>query len=183
MAKLPRNKFTDRALLLHICHYDPATGIFTWVNPPLHRSKAGKRMGRITTLGYVKIKISEVEYSAGPLAWFYMTGQWPTYDIDHRNRIKTDNRWENLRQANSKENGGNTGLNRRNASGFKGVWWSKTAQKWRATIKSDGITRNLGTYETAEEAAKKYDIEAIRAFGRFANVNFPKSLERDWLFV
>ena len=31
------------------------------------------------------------------LAWLYMTGEWPEYDIKHVNGLKDDNRFSNLR--------------------------------------------------------------------------------------
>ena len=91
--------------LRSILHYDPLTGIFTWkVATRGHR--AGMTAGSVTGNGYVYITIDGVQYAAGRLAYLYMQGQHvePHLEIDHRNNIKTDNRWENLRPLTHQQN-------------------------------------------------------------------------------
>jgi hypothetical protein len=168
--------------LLHVCHYDPATGYFTWLNPPFHKKKAGTRMGSLKQCGYVQIKISNEVYYAGPLAWFYVTGEWPPNDVDHKNRIRWDNRFDNLRLCTKQQNAGNTSISVRNQSRYKGV--SRTSGgKWRASLKRDEKTVNLGDFYSNLAAALAYDKAAFQHFGEFANLNFPKSVHRDWLLV
>ena len=60
--------------------------------------------------GYRKITIDGKVYSAARLAWFYKTGRWPDPEIDHINRIRDDNRWENLREATRADNLANRAL-------------------------------------------------------------------------
>lgn len=50
---------------------------------------------------------------------------------------------------------------------------SNCHHKWRAKIKVNGKTINIGTYEFAKDAAKAYDVEALKYFGEFAYLNFP----------
>lgn len=91
--------------------------------------------------------------------------------VDHKNRIKSDNRRENLRIATRSQNGYNITKTSRNTSGFKGVSWHKGAVRFIASIGHDGVLRHLGYFDTAEDAALAYNAAAIRLHGEFANLN------------
>ncbi len=80
-----------QAELKAVLHYDPETGIFTRYG----HNKCGSK----TYQGYIGIGIKRKTYYAHRLAWLYMTGVWPSKEIDHKNRIRDDNRWVNLREA------------------------------------------------------------------------------------
>ena len=82
------------------------------------------------------------------------TGAWPTAEIDHKNRIKDDNRWANLRSATHAENQHNCGIPRNNTSGFPGVTLNKG--RWQARIKANGHRRHLGLFGTAEDGYAAY---------------------------
>ena len=149
--------------------YDPETGIFRW-SSPRPKIKVGTIAGT-EQCGYWMIHFSGVDYHAHRLAWLYMTGEWPSGGVDHKNRDRLDNRWANLREANQSQNGANIGLLRSNTSGFKGVSFHKRARKWHAYIKSGRRRIHLGLHETAEDAAAAYDAAAKRIFGDFALTN------------
>nr|XP_015619316.1 ethylene-responsive transcription factor LEP-like [Oryza sativa Japonica Group] len=60
---------------------------------------------------------------------------------------------------------------------FRGVQWRKSG-RWSAEIRSRGAWGRrrrlwIGTYDTAEEAARAYDAEARRLHGAKAKTNFP----------
>ena len=107
-------------------------------------------------------------YSAHRLAWLYMTGDWPPDEVDHKNRVRTDNRWDNLRLADTFTNKRNTSAYRNNKSGFKGVSWHVCSRKWRSRIRVDGKEKNLGLYDTPEQANAAYERAAREMFGEFA---------------
>jgi hypothetical protein len=71
---------------------------------------------------------------------------------DHINRNKLDNRRCNLRTVNKKQNAFNTKLFCTNTSGFKGVYWEKYTQKWRAELKLNYKKISLGRFEKIEDA-------------------------------
>ena len=51
--------------------------------------------------------------------------------IDHINRIRTDNRLENLRWATQLENHQNMSIYKSNTSGHKNISWNDKEKKWR----------------------------------------------------
>jgi hypothetical protein len=91
-----------------------------------------------------------------------MTGKWPTYQVDHINGIKTDNRWKNLRDVNGFINQQNRlGPKKNNKSGFLGVTYMPARRKWRATIRFNGNGLHLGMFDKPELGFAAY-IEAKR---------------------
>ena len=76
-----------------------------------------------------------------------------SFVIDHRNRNKLDNRKENLRIVTRSENAHNSGLRINNYSGFKGVYWDKETQKWRAQIRFNNKTHQLGRFIDRQSAS------------------------------
>ena len=91
---------------------------------------------------------------------------------DHENHDTLDNRRANLRKATKRQNTFNQRKARDNTSGFKGVTWRKGLAV--ARIRGNGKLLHIGSFLTAEEAARAYDEAAIRYHGEFAFLNFPK---------
>jgi len=134
-------------------HYDPETGLFTWLRSPNRRIKVGDVAGT-SSHGYVKIKIQGKAHFAHLLAWYMMTGTYPE-QIDHENGDRSDNRFLNLRVATSAQNRQNVFVpQRNNRSGFRGVF--KGRRGWQAHITVDQKTRHLGVFESPEEAHQAY---------------------------
>lgn len=117
------------------------------------------------------IGVDGTKYLAHRLAWLYMTGEWPEFEIDHINRSRADNRWDNLRKADRREQSGNIALPSHNTSGRKGVCWDKSRGKWIVHIKIDGRQKFLGRYGDIDAASAVYDAAAVEHFGRFAYTN------------
>jgi hypothetical protein len=88
-----------RARLLELLDYNPATGIFRWKASTNQRIKPGSIAGCCRHEKYWWIRLDGRSYSAGRLAWLYVYGNWPLHQIDHINRVKTDNRIGNLRDV------------------------------------------------------------------------------------
>lgn len=142
--------------------YDSATGIF---------SKFGKRYEWLDKRsGYVRTKFQGRIVLAHRVAYYVMTGNWPASHIDHINGNRSDNRWQNLRLATRAQN--NRHRRCYSKSGFKGVEKDKDSSRWRARIKIDGRSQHLGSFASAELAARAYDKAASSAFGEFAKLNF-----------
>lgn len=77
-------------------------------------------------------------------------------EVDHINRDKLDNRRENLRVVNHSINQHNTPAQCDNTSGYKGVCFDKSRNRWRAATKHGGRHILIGRYATAEEADAAY---------------------------
>ncbi len=85
--------------------------------------------------------------------------------VDHINRIKTDNRRENLRLVKPLVNCLNRGPKLNAKSKYKGV--SKQRNKWQVYVNA----KYIGLFATEKEAAIAYDIEVVKVFGEFATTN------------
>jgi hypothetical protein len=154
---------TQDILKSHV-HYNPETGLFTWLVSKTHNVKIGQVTGCINTDGYLRIMINRKSYLAHRLAWLYMYGNFPLY-IDHINEIKSDNKIVNLRECKKSENLKNIGMLRNNTSGFKGVSWNKG--KWQVRAKLNGKSHYLGMYQDINDAANAYKEFARKNHGEF----------------
>lgn len=156
--------------LREVLSYNKETGLFVWITRAARRIQVGDIAGKPHGAGYISIGIDGQQYLTHRLAWLWMTGEWPWYQIDHVNRIRVDNRWDNLRSATPVQNNANAGLMKTNTSGRKGVTWFKRDSKWRAQISIDNWTRHIGYYDTLDEAHAAYAEEARKIRGEYANV-------------
>ena len=138
--------------LRSILHYDPETGIFTWKVRTSTRVKVGDAAGCPEGGGYLQIKLQSRPHKAHRLAWLYTYGVWPTDQIDHINRNRTDNRIANLREVSNKQNHQNKSKPSNNTSGHPGAYWDKQRSKWQAKIAHNRKQIHLGHFATIEEA-------------------------------
>ena len=144
--------------------YDPETGSFTWIVTK-SAQRAGARAGGVDRHGYRRLQIDGAQYLEHRLAFLYMTGAFPPDEVDHINRDRSDNRWENLRPADRIQNQGNVALLRSNTSGSRGVVFHKKTGKWQAQITLHQKRKYIGLYDTVSEAAEAYATEALKHFG------------------
>lgn len=178
---MPKDKYIlnenfDQKYLKSILHYNPKTGIFIWKIKPAINTNVGDVAGCIDkseNQGYIKIKIKYKSYKAHRLAWLYMTGEWPKYEIDHKDRNRVNNIWTNLRIANDNGNARNKGKPRNNTSGYKGVSKGPSTKRgdiWIAQIIVNTKHIYLGRFRTPEEAYIVYCKAAKQYHGKFARL-------------
>ncbi len=154
--------------LKSLLRYEPETGIFTWLVARRGLAKVGGLAGTKHNEGYWQITVDGRRYLSHRLAWLYMTGSWPEADIDHRNGIRGDCRFTNLREATRTENKQNENApHRRSRAGLRGVSWHKAGKGWEARIRCNGTRKHLGVFATKEEAHFAY-VQAKAAFHPFA---------------
>ncbi len=162
----PPTETMDQKILKKYLNYNEETGLFKWITSHAPWVKIGNIAGVILH-GYVKIRLLNETYSAHRLAWLYVHGHFPLKSIDHINGIKNDNRLINLREVTTSQNIMNSANYKNNTSGFKGVTWSKSAQKWMAQCGLNGKKCHLGLFNTPEEASKAYQDFTKKHFGEF----------------
>jgi hypothetical protein len=155
--------------LRELLHYAPISGVFTWKVYRGRKAKAGDIAGDTSnSRGYRHIMIDGKSYKASCLAWLYMTGDWPSADVDHRDTDRLNDKWGNLRLATKSQNAANRSKPSHNTSGFKGVFLRKDTGKWSARISVRYRHIYLGCFETAQEAHEAYAAAAHQYFGEFA---------------
>lgn len=163
--------------------YDPETGLFTWrVRPVEHFSseKAQRHWNRrfagtpafrnVTTNGYLSGRITyEGRYSrlgAHRAAWALTHGEYPSDQLDHVSRDRTDNRLANLRSASQTENNWNAASKPRENGLPRGV--TKNGKyRFAAGIWNAKKYTYLGTFDTPEEASAAWQEAAQRTRKHF----------------
>lgn len=93
----------------------------------------------------------------------------PGFDTDHIDCNKLNNTRANLRHATASNNRHNRSKYKNNTSGYKGVSWSKHAKRWKAVITINSKQKELGYFNTEEQAHIAYCEAAKRLHGEFAN--------------
>lgn len=159
----------DATELRRLMKYDPDTGVMT----RLFRASnwpAGSIAGAKETRGYLTTRIQGHTYKIHRLAWLYMTGEWPTGDIDHVNGDGMDNRWINLREASRSQNCCNASVRRSSATGLKGVHFNRCNNRFAAQIQINKKRIHLGYFDTAEQAHKAYCSASMKLHGEFGRV-------------
>lgn len=166
----PVRKPLTQERLKEVLHYNPDTGVFTRLLRNRHARKfgaVGTVLGSLKASGYIFIDIDGCRYRAHRLAWLYMTGAFPDFQIDHENNNRSANWWSNLRPATNQQNQANSRCSSNNKTGFKGVYWSKSHGKYAAKINPDRRQIHLGVFESPEDAHEAYAVAAKKYFGEF----------------
>ena len=114
-----------------------------------------------------RIRIHGCVYAAHRLAFLYMKGYWPA-EIDHKDRNGLNNRWLNLRECTHSQNQANSGLQKNNKLGIKGVCL-RTNGKYHAKIDFNRKRYHLGDFNTSKDASRAYIKAAKKYFGEFAS--------------
>jgi hypothetical protein len=156
--------------LKELLHYDPETGVFTWIAKSSKHSHiaVGDIAGSIEVKGYRVIHVDGKIQKAHRLAWLYVTGRWPKGDIDHINHDGTYNAWKNLREVTHAVNGRNKSKHSNNTSGHTGVTWRERSKRWEARVTVDGKRKHVGTFTSLEAAASAYRA-AVETLGYHEN--------------
>ena len=151
------------ARLRETLDYNQQTGAFTWRVFRSGRAIPGQQAARAPRLnGYATIFVDGYLYPAHRLAWLHVTGSWPDGVIDHRDGVKTNNAFENLRDVSHSVNSQNQRKARvDNILGMLGVTHHPKNNTFQARITLNKKTQSLGYFKTPEEAHAAY-LEAKR---------------------
>lgn len=110
---------------------------------------SGQRAGCLKPNGYRFVGICCDIFLEHRLIWAWHYGDPGELEIDHINRVRNDNRIENLRAVTSM-------VNHRNYPNTHkaGVDYRKKEKLWRSRIKVGGRSHLLGYFKTHDEALK-----------------------------
>ena len=141
--------------LRELLSYDAESGVFRWL---VNRKKvrAGDIAGAYKRCGYSQICVDQKQYSSHRIAWLYVYGVMPVWQIDHIDGCRDNNRISNLRQCTQSENMQNQAIHINSTSGRVGVSWHKPGHKWSASIRVSGKRRHLGLFASIDDAASAY---------------------------
>ena len=136
--------------------FDYKDGQLIW-KLPRSKIQVGQKTGHLNFHGYLNTKLDGKNYRTHRLIFMWHYGYLPK-QIDHENRNKIDNRIENLRPATNSQNRMNTGLQKNNTTGIKGVY--KHQNKWRVRLMVNGKSKSFGLYHDIDYA--KFVADAMR---------------------
>lgn len=149
--------------LHELLEYKPETGAISL-------KASGKVLDSKNCKGYVRFTIDGAPCLGHRVAWAMMTGAWPDVFLDHKNRIRHDNRWDNLRPATHSLNMANR-LDAVPASGYRGVYWAPHVNRWRAelVLKVNGKRRKkiLGYFDDPAEAGELRELAGRMVWGDY----------------
>jgi hypothetical protein len=105
---------------------------------------------------YIYFRVGNDNYAFHRLIYeaFHGVKLTPEQHINHINRIRHDNRIDNLELVTNQQN---TQWSTNRTGTYKGVVWREDRNKWRAELKYNYQNHFLGYYENGVEAAKAYN--------------------------
>lgn len=151
-----------RARLHELLEYNGETGVLSWRVARSAGVKSGDRAGSLTKGGYRTVRVEGRPYQEHRIIFLMVHGYMPKC-IDHKNRNPSDNRIVNLRESTLTQNQINKAGSGKH---LKGIWQVK--DRWRAALRVNKKQKNLGTFDTQEEAHAAYMAAAILHYGDFA---------------
>jgi hypothetical protein len=144
--------------------YDARTGVLIWTKGRTGTACGGSRAGSVNSGGYVLVKFGGKSFKAHRIAWFLKTGDWlpPQVQVDHKNGIRTDNRWVNLRLSSQSRNRQNRPPHRRGQP--VGIHWDKQHGRWRVQRPTNymgvhyGAQKYVGRFATLRAARRALSL-------------------------
>ena len=154
--------------LKELLNYDADTGVFTNRKMRQGPLRVGERAGWLSVLGYRCIGLDRKKFRAARLAWLYVHGEWPKYEVDHINGHRLDDRIANLRDVPRNINAQNVKPSARpkNKTGFAGVSRAPNGT-YNSAVKHQGIQVYLGTFDTPQEAHTVYIAAKLKLHPNF----------------
>lgn len=116
-----------------------------------NRNQAGRVVPTRDSHGYLAIRINRCCFLAHRIVWALRTGEWPRQQIDHINGVRTDNRFENLRDVSPSFNSSRR-VRRGTKTGVTGVSFVPSEGVWVARLRLNGRCQHNSRHATREGA-------------------------------
>lgn len=100
------------------------------------------------------------------IAFYLMTNRWPE-QIDHINGDRSDNRWSNLREVNTRQQA--TNKKGWSNTGCKGVYWNQRRERYHARVRFQDKVHHVGYFKDLKDAKLAYDKLAKELHGEYFN--------------
>ena len=109
-------------------------------------------------------------YKTIPMASVIMDGDTGSR-VDHIDRDSLNNQRYNLRFVTRSQNGFNRSIASNSTSGYKGVIFCKSRNKWRPKITFQGKRYYCGRYSCKHDAARAWNLMSKKYHGEFGYQN------------
>lgn len=129
-----------------------SNGKLTWKMKYKRNHVIGQECGHIDSNGYRTIGVDYKKFRRSRIVWLLHHGYIPEQSIDHINRVKTDDRIENLRLITPQCNYRNCDNHSHNISGIKGISWDLDRAQWVVQIKIMKKRKFIGRFDNFFEA-------------------------------
>lgn len=155
--KAPSSEFL--AEIRRLLDYNPDTGAIWWKVNRAGTQGAGSEAGTLRVDGYRIIRVCHHTFTAGQIAWFLGTGEWPTRRICFKDGIKSNTRKENMshgpRQFKSDEEV-QTFIHRKLPDAISpDVYWAAVIAA-RLDPKSPSDRKGIGDWHSMDHAFQRY---------------------------
>ena len=166
MAK--RKPHPKQSQLKDVFSYDSESGALTWLGGPRYGEEAGYRHPN----GYRYIVLNGELYLTHNLVWIWNKGELPVdAEVDHKDRVKLNNRISDLRSADKRQQG----INKR-VQGF--CRSGRKKHLWQARHRLEGKNIHIGQYPTALQARLAYERHTSGLEPEFASTFFTDAFNR-----
>ena len=153
-----------------LLEYDEINGVLTRRSSTGAHKKGSVAGSSLKRDGYHRVGVSvggvRKQVMSHKLAWFIKESEIPLF-IDHKNGVRSDFRWVNLRKCTQDQNNRNRAVNSNNVTGVSGVILTRCKKKFRSQIRYQKKLITLGTFEVFEEAIKARKEAEDKYFGEF----------------
>ena len=149
-----------RERLAELLEFDTSISRFSWKERPGNKSFNIRHAGKVAGynqahsnsagLYYRVVTVDDQPYKEHRLIWLWHTGQFPEYDLDHKDGDGRNNSQANLRLAANGINSRNRAKSSANTSGHTGVMWSKQRHKWVVRAKLNGKLYFNGYFDLSD---------------------------------
>jgi hypothetical protein len=155
--------------LWELFDYKPLTGELVWNNHPRYKTWKGRTVGVVDKkYGYQIVNCFANRYKAHRVVWTWVTGSVLSTDqkLDHIDRNKLNNRFDNLRTVSDSQNAANR--KRTTRSGCHRITSRKLAKPWMSQIRVEGQYVFLGYFATKAEGNAAYEKANAAIHGEFS---------------